>query len=175
MIDPARYSANETLRDGRVIAIRAQRPEDLQAWRKAMARSSQESLYHRFFQIKHGFSEKEEHYFLDIDFIKHVALVAVADENGKSIVGGCRYILVEPGKAEISFHVIDEYQAKGIGSLLMRHLAAIARAAGITELTAEVLSDNEPMIKVFARSGLQFNAKHEGSVVHVSMRFPPAT
>jgi RimJ/RimL family protein N-acetyltransferase len=175
MGDVARYSAKETLRDGRAVTIRALRPDDLEAWRKALSRSSQESLHHRFFDFKRGLTEKEEHYFLDIDFINHVALVAVADENGKSIVGVGRYVIIGPGKAEIAFLVIDEYQAKGIGSLLMRHLAALARAAGVTELTAEVLSDNKPMIKVFSRSGLQFSAKHEGAIVHVTMRFQAAT
>ena len=175
MVDAARYSAKETLRDGRAVTIRALRPDDLEAWRKAISRSSQQSLYHRFFEFKRVLTEKEEHYFLDIDFINHVALVAVAEENGKSIVGVGRYVIIGPGKAEISFLVIDDYQAKGIGSLLMRHLAALARAAGITELTAEVLSDNEPMIKVFSRSGLQYSANHEGAIIHVTMRFPAGT
>jgi RimJ/RimL family protein N-acetyltransferase len=175
MIETARYSAKETLLDGRTVTIRAQRPEDLEAWRRAMSRSSPASLYHRFFEIKRGFTENEEHYFLDIDFVKHVALVAVVEENGTSIVGGCRYVLVEPAMAEISFHVIDEYQTKEIGTMLMRHLAKIARAAEVTELTAEVMSDNEPMIKVIARSGLQVSATREGAIFYYNMRFPQAT
>ena len=68
--------------------------------------------------------------------------------------------------------VIDEYQAKGIGSALMRHIAAIGREAGLRELMAEVLSDNGPMLKVFARSGLAMNTMHEGSSVHVTLRYP---
>ena len=82
MIDAANYSATETLRDGRTITIRAQRPEDLDGWRAALARTSAETVYRRFFGAKHEISEKEAHYFLDIDFVKHVALVAIADENG---------------------------------------------------------------------------------------------
>jgi len=172
MIDPAHYEATETLRDGRRIEIRAQRPEDREGLRAAVARASSESLYRRFFSVKRTFSEKEAHYFLDIDFVNHVALVAVADEGGRpTIIGGARYVLVQPGKAEVSFAVIDDYQAKGIGSALMRHLAAIGREARLSEFFAEVLSENVPMLKVFERSGLATTTKREGTIIHVTMRF----
>ena len=83
MIDAANYCATETLHDGRTITFRAQRPEDLDGWRDALARTSAETLYLRFFAVKREISEKEAHYFLDIDFVKHVALVAMADEDGR--------------------------------------------------------------------------------------------
>ena len=155
MIDAANYLATETLRDGRTITIRAQRPEDLDGWRAALARTSAETLHFRFFAVKREVSEKESHYFLDIDFVKHVALVVVADEDGRpTLIGGARYYVVEPGRAEIAFGLIDEYQGKGIGSALIRHLATIGREAGLHELVAEVLSNNLPMLRVFERSGL---------------------
>jgi len=78
---------------------------------------------------------------LNIDFINHVALVAVVDEGGRPmIVGGGRYIVAQPGKAEVAFAVVDQYQGQGIGGALLRHLAAIARSAKLQELIAEVLS-----------------------------------
>ncbi len=172
MIDAANYSVTETLGDGRTITIRAQRPEDLDGWRAALARTSAETRYFRFFAAKSEVSEKEAHYFLDIDFVKHVALVAVADEDGRpTLIGGGRYYVVEPGKAEIAFGLIDEYQAKGIGSALIRHLAAIGREAGLRELVAEVLLDNLPMLRVFERSGLAMDTRREGPVVQVTLRY----
>jgi ribosomal protein S18 acetylase RimI-like enzyme len=74
-------------------------------------------------------------------------LVAVADEDGRPTLIGGRYIVIEPGKAEASFALIDDYQARGIGSALMRQLVAIGRDAEIRELVAEVLSDNYPMLR----------------------------
>ena len=172
MIDAANYLAAEALRDGRTITIRAQRPEDLDGWRAALGRTSAEMLYLRFFAVKREISEKEAHYFLDIDFVKHVALVAIADEDGRpTLIGGGRYIVIEPGKAEAAFALIDDYQARGIGSALMRHLAAIGREAGLRELVAEVLSDNLSMLRVFERSGLAMNTRREGPVVHVTLRY----
>ena len=173
MFEPASFHVTETLSDGRKVEIRAQRPDDREGLRAAVHRASAETLYHRFFAVKHELSEKEAHFFLDIDFVNHVALVALAGENGRpAIIGGCRYVVVAPGRAEVAFSVIDDYQKKGLGAALMRHIAAIGRQAGLEELVAEVLSDNAPMLRVFERSGLALTARHEGAVVHVSMRYP---
>jgi RimJ/RimL family protein N-acetyltransferase len=173
MFEPASFRVTETLKDGRKVEIRAQRPEDREGLRAAVRRASPETLYHRFFAVKREFSEREAHFFLDVDFVNQVALVAEATEDGRpAIVGGCRYVRVGPGRAEVAFSVIDAYQGKGLGAALMRHIAAIAGEAGIEELVAEVLSDNAPMLKVFERSGLALATKREGAVTNVSMRYP---
>jgi RimJ/RimL family protein N-acetyltransferase len=90
--------------------------------------------------------------------------------NRAMIVGGGRYVIVQPGAAEVAFAVVDEYQGQGIGGALLRHLVAIARNAGLEQLVAEVLPDNVPMLKVFEKSGLRCNVKREGRVVHVALR-----
>ncbi len=173
MLDAANYSVTETLRDGRTITIRAQRPEDREGMLAAIARSSSGSLYRRFFAVRREFSEKETDYFLDIDFVNHIALVAVANDAGQlTIVGGGRYVVVQPGQAEVAFAIIDAYQGLGIGSALMRHLATLGREAGLHELIAEVLPENVAMLNVFKRSGLAMNTRREGPVVHVTLRYP---
>ena len=122
----------------------------------AIGRTSPQSLQRRFFVPKRGFSETELAFFMNIDFDNHVALVAQIDEDGRpSIVGGGRYIVVEPGRAEIAFVVVDAYQGQGIGSALMRHLAHLARDAGLKELIAEVLPENTAMLKVFSKFGFR--------------------
>ena len=105
---------------------------------------------------------------MNIDFVNHVALVAHAEEDGrKVIVGGGRYIVTEPGKAEIAFVVIDNYQGQGLGTLLMRHLAVIARKVGLKELIAEVLPENAAMRKVFGKFGFQMRDGRDPQVVHL--------
>ena len=154
MVDAATYSAVETLRGGTRVNIRALGQGDRTELLAAVGRTSPESLYRRFFSVRRGFSEREVDYFLNIDFVDHVALVAVVEETDRPvIVGGARYIVMQPGKAEVAFAVIDEYQGRGIGAALMRHLAGIARGAGLRELVADVLPENEAMLRVFARSG----------------------
>jgi GNAT superfamily N-acetyltransferase len=108
---------------------------------------------------------------LTIDFIDHVALVAVIEEGGQTVIaGGGRYAVIQSGKAEVAFAVIDQYQGQGIGAALMRHLAVIARSAGLQELVAEVLPHNIAMLKVLQKNGLPQTAKHESGVVHVALR-----
>ena len=172
MIDAANYSAIESLRDGRAVEIRALNSQDREGMRAAIARSSPGSLYRRFFAVRREFSEMETDYFLDIDFVDHVALVAVANDAGQpTIVGGGRYVVVQPGQAEVAFTIIDAYQGLGIGPALMRHLATLGREAGLRELIAEVLSENVPMLNVFERCGLAMDTWREGTVLHVTLRY----
>jgi hypothetical protein len=77
MLEAANYSAFETLRDGRRVEIRALRPNDRADLIAAIGRSSTQSLYRRFFAVKCSFTEPEIDYFLSVDFVNHVALVAV--------------------------------------------------------------------------------------------------
>src|SRR3979490_2678817 len=149
------YAARELLSDGSQIEIRALRREDEADMLAAIERTSAQSLQRRFFVMKRDFSEKERAFFMDIDFKNHVAIVALAEEAGrKVIVGGGRYIVFELGRAEMAFVVIDTWQGRGIGSVLMRHLVKIASDAGLQELTAEVLPENAAMLKVFGKFGL---------------------
>ena len=173
MPEAAEYSVREHLRDDRPITIRALRPDDRAEMLAAIGRTSMQSLQRRFFVPKKGFSEQEMAFFLNIDFESHVALVAEIDEDGRPvIVGGGRYILVQPGQAEIAFIVVDAYQGQGIGTILMRHLAVLARDAGLKELVAEVLPENTAMLKLFKKFGFQRGSKGSPQVVHLTLQLP---
>lgn len=169
-MNPADYVAVERLRDGLPLQIRAIRPADRAELLAAIERTSEESRYSRFFAPKRTFSEREIEFFVDVDFVSHVALVAVLEDGERQvIVGGGRYIVSEPGRAEIAFAVDDSHQNRGIATRLLRHLFLIAREAGIGELVAEVLPDNAPMLKVFKRCGLAMTTRREPGVVHVTL------
>jgi GNAT superfamily N-acetyltransferase len=108
---------------------------------------------------------------MTVDFSNHVALVAVVETAGSPrIVGAGRYIASGPGTAEMAFAVDDAHQGLGIASALIRHLAAIARAAGVDVLYAEVLAENAPMLKVFQKSGLEMATRRKEGAVHVALR-----
>jgi GNAT superfamily N-acetyltransferase len=171
MAEAATYSAIEALRDGRRVEIRALRPDDRSGFAEAVSRSSAESLRRRFFGAKRTFTEQEVSFFVNVDFVNHVALVAVAEEGGRpTIVGGARYVVVGSGQAEVAFTVADQCQGQGVGAALMRHVTAIAREAGIKELIADVLRENTPMMRVFEKSGLRMSTRREGGVAHVVLR-----
>jgi len=171
MSDAANFSILERLRDGRQIEIRALRPGDRNALLAAAGRTSDESLYRRFFGVRRDFSDAEVESFVKVDFIDQVALVAVEREGEREIIlAGARYIVVRRGAAELAFTVVDEFQGQGVASAMLRHLTSLARAAGLREFLADVLPDNTAMLRVLEHSGLRLQSKHESGVIHLTLR-----
>lgn len=167
-MEASAYSALETLRDGRQVEIRALKPEDRDGWLAYIGRTSDASRYQRFMGPKAGFSEREIAFHVNVDFVSHVALVAVLEEGGEEIgIGGGRYIVTQPGRATLAFQIDDAHQGLGTATHLMRHLVIIARSAGLKELDAEVLSTNRPMLTVFQRSGLAMKNRREAGITEI--------
>jgi RimJ/RimL family protein N-acetyltransferase len=171
MSQAAEYSAQETLRDGRRIQIRALRPGDRADMLVALRNVSAQSLSRRFFGPKRELTQEEIAYFMQVDFVGHVALVAVIEDAGKQVVvGGGRYFVSQPRTAELAFVVVDQYQGQGIGAALLRHLASIARAAKLEVLVADVLAENTAMLRVFKTCGLRLSATRDANVVRISLQ-----
>jgi len=171
MSEAISYTARELLRDGSQIKIRALRREDEANMLAAVGRTSAQSLQRRFFVMKRHFSEKERAFFMDIDFKNHAAIVALAEESGRKVIAGSgRYIVFEPGRAEMAFIVVDAWQGRGIGSILMRHLVRIANDAGLQELTAEVLPENAAMRKVFEKFGFLPGPHRDPQTLHLALK-----
>jgi RimJ/RimL family protein N-acetyltransferase len=169
--DASTYSVVLTLRDGRKAKIRALRPTDREDFVVAVRHTSDRTLYRRFFTPRRQFTDTEVASFVNVDFLNHVALVAVMEEGGMpKIVGAGRYVVTELGRAEIAFAVVDEYQGQGIGTALLYHLVAIARRAGLKELIADVLRENTPMLKAFEKSGLPLTKQGSRGVVHITLQ-----
>ncbi|MBR0706569.1 GNAT family N-acetyltransferase [Bradyrhizobium liaoningense] len=168
---PASFTCRETLRDGTAIEIRALRPEDEVGMLSALDQTSTQTRQLRFFAPKRHFSDRERAYFMEIDFVNHVALVACAKGAGRDvIIGGGRYVVATPGCAEMAFVVVDAWQGRGVGTLLAQHLIALAREAGLAELIAEVMSDNTAMRRVFERLGFSPAAKRDPQTVHLTLK-----
>ncbi len=168
-LEARNYSAHEVLRDGGSIHIRAIRADDKDRLLDHFRHMSQDSIYHRFFGLKHSLTDQDLVRFTEIDFVGHVALVATlrtgADER---FIGVGRYVTTGPARAEVAFAVLDEHQGRGIGTVLLDHLGRVARAAGITEFQADVLGDNNRMLEVFAKSGFRVKRSTDAGVVHLS-------
>lgn len=178
MSDIAQYSAREHSRDGSPIEVRALRPDDEAGMLAAVDATGAQSLQRRFFATKRHFSDRERGFFMKVDFKSHVALVAVADAAGQNaIVAGGRYIVFEPGRAEMAFVVIDAWQGRGVGSILMRHLVELARDAGLRQLSAEVLPDNASMLNVFRKFDFRPVSGDDPRLVHcvLNLSGKPAT
>jgi acyl-CoA synthetase (NDP forming)/GNAT superfamily N-acetyltransferase len=108
--------------------------------------------------------------FTTVDHVDRVALVATV---GESIVGIGRYDVVAPGRAELAFTVRDDHQGRGLGSVLLEHLAAVARAAGIETFVAEVLADNRRMLRTFVEAGYRPTQHISDGVVTLTFDVEP--
>jgi len=177
-LDPRTYAVDEILRDGGSIHIRAIRPDDKAELLHHFSQLSERSVYFRFFGAKRRLSEEELRRFTEPDYRTHVALVATlgSTPDSERIIGVGRFIarddITSPHRAEVAFAVIDAHQGRGIGTLLLEHLAKLALTRGITEFEADVLGENNQMLAVFKRSGFRVCRSVESGVVHVT--FPTA-
>jgi RimJ/RimL family protein N-acetyltransferase len=142
--------------------------------RDGFHRLSPEAIYHRFFQTKTSLTDDELRYLTELDFRDHVALVATVELEGREqIVAVARFVRLKPpaavDRAEIAFVVGDEYQHRGIGTLLMAHLATMACHLGYSAFEAEVLPDNGAMLRVFEHSGLPIVERGGEGMIHVTL------
>ena len=172
MIDVREYEVSEKLKDGRSVIVRAIRPDDKTMILQGVSLFSDDSLYKRFHGAKTSLTNQELKYFTEIDYLHHVALLAVLKENAQAIAGG-RFIAYDealsPRIAELSFAVADNFQGLGAGTIILKHLINISREIGIKTLEADVLVENEAMIRIFEKSGLPVTKTYEGRNVHVTM------
>src|SRR3954462_9591577 len=167
---PVEWEADVVLRDGTVAHVRPITPDDADGIRQFHSRQSPESIYLRFFAPLRELSEKDVHRFTHVDHHDRVALVATLDGE---IIGIGRYDRIRPGSAEVAFNISDHFQGKGIGSVMLEHLAAIARELGITRFTAEVLPQNRKMLSVFSDAGYDVTRHIEDGVVEVGFDIEP--
>ena len=168
-IDPRNYAVDAALRDGGSIRIRAITADDQDRLHKHFRGLSQQSIYFRFMGFRRDLSAQDLKWFTELDFHDHVGLAATLTENGRErFIGVGRYLRgKDPHRAEVAFAVLDEYQGHGVGTILLEHLALIARESGVTELEATVLADNRQMLEVFAHSGFKIRRQLDSGVVHL--------
>jgi GNAT superfamily N-acetyltransferase len=174
MMDAAKYEKIETLKNGTAVKIRSVRTDDKDRFSEAFRNLESKSIYTRFFQHKKNLTDKELKAAIEVDFDNVVALVVtVGEEGNETIIAGGRYAAFDAaGKlrsAEVAFMVEEDYHGQGIASRLLRHLAQIALAKGVSQFEAEVLSGNKAMLTVFSRSGLAMEKNYEGGTTHVTL------
>jgi GNAT superfamily N-acetyltransferase len=169
--DPRRYFARDVTRDGGVIALRAIRPDDKRRLCEHFRHLGPTSAYFRFFSPKRRISEQDLSSLTEIDFLRNVTLVATMSIQGaERIVGLGQYVLDDDRsrRAQLACSVVDAYQGRGIGALLIKHVVGIARARGVSEFAADVLGDNHTMLQLLTKSGLATHLSTQAGVVHVT-------
>ena len=172
MIDVREYKANETLKGGSAVIVRAIRSDDKANILKGIGLFSGDSLYKRFHGAKSGVTDQELKFYTEIDYINHVALMAVL-KNTDQTIGGGRFIVFDKSlsslSAELSFAVADNFQGLGLATVIIKHLVYIAREIEIKTFVAHVLRDNIAMIRVFEKTGLPISKIHQDGNIFVTL------
>src|SRR5690349_5186114 len=162
------------LADGTTVEIRQAGPGDYDAIRAMHEAMAPDNIYLRFFSYSRQSAEIEAERIChdpDPGTPGNAALLALSD--GK-LVGVASYagLAGHPGQAEVAFAVADHMHHKGIATLLLEHLVSLARSRQITTFTAETLSENMAMLKVFSDAGLPVQRRYAGEAYELTFPLP---
>lgn len=172
---PSEREVDVVLRDGATVHLRPIRPDDAGRIAALHARLSPETVYRRFFTPLSSLPPRLLERLVNVDYVDRLALVA---ELGDDIVAVARYDRLPSGRqggddAEVAFVVDDSHQGRGLGTLLLEHLAAAAREAGIGRFVADTLPGNLPMMRVFHDAGFGDERHFADGVVRVAFPIQP--
>lgn len=162
----------EELRTGEKVLVRPARLSDEEPLKDMFYRLTDESTYQRFLGYKRYHPHDEMQKLVDLDYHANMAFVAETIGDAPRIVAMCRHD-VDPATslADIAFVVLDDWQNKGLGTVLMRRMTEVARDRGLAGFSADVLTSNHGMLAIFHKSGLHVRTEREGNAYHLTATF----
>lgn len=177
MVDRAfieRRTTEAELLDGTRVRIRPLVPEDKERLVRAFERLTPDSRYRRFLSPVDELTPELLHRLTEIDYVDHFAWAALLlDDPDEPGVGVARYVRLpgEPEVAEAAVTVTDEYQGRGLGTLLLQALGAVALENGIRRFRGYMVADNRQMREVLGPTGAVLHHDAAG-VLRVDVDLP---
>jgi acetyl coenzyme A synthetase (ADP forming)-like protein len=167
---PTRWESDVVLADGGTVHVRPIRADDGDQLLGLYSRLSDESIYLRFFSPVPPPTERQLEQLTDVDYDERFALVA---ELGGEMVAVARYIRGDDATAEVAFTVQDDQHGRGLATVLLEHLAAVAREHGIRRFVAWTMASNSKMLGVFAAAGFDVHRTFDAGTIEVSFDIEP--
>ncbi|TLW92233.1 GNAT family N-acetyltransferase [Saccharomonospora piscinae] len=167
---PRHWEADVVLADGRPVHLRPIVPTDADRIVALHARLSERTRYLRYFGAYPRIPARDLRRFTTVDHHDRVAFVTLL---GDDIVAVGRYERLSESSAEVAFVVDDAHQGRGLGSILLEHLAAAASECGLRRFVAEVLAENAAMTRVFRDAGYQVSRAFEEGLLHLEFDIDP--
>ncbi|MCS7120618.1 MAG: GNAT family N-acetyltransferase [Candidatus Bathyarchaeota archaeon] len=168
---PEELERRVTLKDGTDVLIRPIKPSDATMKQHLFYSLSKEAVVKRYFGSLRAFPLKRVWPYVIVDYNNEMVLVAsISERSGESIIGIGSYSRIPNSDlAEVAFVVRDDWQNKGLGSILFKHLAEVAIKKGISGFVAWVMRDNIKMMRVFRKSSFPMQYRVEGDLYHVKI------
>ena len=168
--DPAKADGDVVLRDGSTVRVRMMRPGDEPGLLGLLQSLSEESRWLRFFSPAKGSAlAAEAHREANLDHTFGLIALSGAEER---VVGHAFYAGLDQNRAEVAFTIANDFQGRGLGTILLGQLAEVAAANGIQVFEAEVVASNHAMLHVFRESGFPIEVSAAAGQLHVT--FPTA-
>ena len=165
------------LRDGTTVTIRPIRPDDARRLQELFARLSPESISLRFLGQPRELPYEQAEQLANVDYRTRMALVATREQGDEEhVIAVARYAVnpaAGPDLAEAAIVVEDEYQHRGLGTLLLKRLVAYARTHGIHAFMATVRHDNVQIMRFVRHSGLPAESKLEAGTWEIIVQLEP--
>jgi len=170
VVYPEELEGYDTLNDGTQIFFRPVKTTDDAALSEMLYSLSPSSLQRRYMTSTMRFPHRDIQQLTNVDYLQNISIVGtVPGVSGDEIVAIAQYFLdPKTQSAEVAFIVQDEWQQKGMGTLLLQYLTRIATQRGVKQFYAKVLPTNKPMLAVFYNSGYKVNTEFDGDVYHIS-------
>jgi GNAT superfamily N-acetyltransferase len=165
--------AQVRLRDGSLVRIRPGRRTDRDLLVRGFDRLGPESRYRRFLTPMRKLGEKAVRYMTELDHHDHEAMVAL-EKRGEEGIGDAFYVRdpLRPDTAEVAVTVIDAWQGRGLGTVLLEAISARARDEGIRTFTALMLARNGEMMHLLERLGTVRIVDRAAGTVEVEVAIP---
>src|SRR5207253_9673056 len=159
------HTTTVTLKDGTRMLVRPIVPEDKNLLVEGFAQLSPQTRFRRFLGYMDKLRAPLLRYLTEIDYIDHFAWIGLnADDHGG--VGVARYVRMrdDPTAAEAAIVVVDEFQRRGAGLILLQLLGASALANGVKHFVGEALSENQPIRDLLENLGARVFEAGAGEV-----------
>lgn len=170
---PEELETWRTIRNGEPVLFRPVRISDEPLLQEFLYSLSEASTYRRFMSGRMDMPHERVQELVVIDYSTETAILAImGQEEKEKIVAVGRYNMnPDAHTAEIAFAVRDDYQNQGLGTELLSYLTYLARRQGLLGFTAEVFTDNAPMLHVFEKGGFEMERRNIAGLTELRMRF----
>jgi len=159
---PKEYTASRRLNDGTEVVLRPIKAEDEGRFDELIKSLSAESVRFRFFEVFKEIPHETLTKYCNLDYDRQIAIVAELQNGSKQIIGAGRVIAEPDGKSgEFAVLVTDQWQRKGLGSMLMEYIINVAKNMRLERIFAHVLPNNIKMKKLCEKKGFKMETLDE--------------